>query len=154
MDMDEDSTLTLCSPLPESPLKSPYPKKVCHNSKEEESVSNADILRAIQELTSRFTSFEQKISKNTTDIVSKESLKCIELKVKSNNDKLHAMDRRISGQKLKSEDAEHYSQCWNLKLHNLPEAANETAEDTRKQVFKIFGLLTPDEMNNNAWLMV
>lgn len=111
-------------------------------------MSNADILRAIQELTSRFTSLELKISKDTIDMVSiKENVEGIELQVKSTKDNMHAMDQRISGQETKSGDAECYSRRWNIKLYNLPEAANEPAEDTKQKVLVLFGLLAPEENN-------
>lgn len=70
MDFDEDSALALCSPLQNYPLKSHNTKKVCNDSKEKETVSYADVLKAIQELTSRFTFVEQKLSKNTIYILS------------------------------------------------------------------------------------
>ena len=64
MDFENKSMLPVYSPIPESPLASPIPKKVCSSS-QEETVSNADILNAIKELSSRFSSLEKNINKNS-----------------------------------------------------------------------------------------
>ena len=145
----EDDTLPLCSPLSGTPASSPNPKKICPSSKEM-TVSNADILKAIQELTSRFTSLEQKLNENSTDIV---EVEWINFQIKTTNEKVNAMNRRISEQEMKIEERERYTRRWNLKLLNLPESDNETAEVARKQVFEIFGKIVPDEKNKCGFLI-
>lgn len=152
MDWNDDSPLSLCSPLPDTPLSSPNSKKAC--SRDNEEVSNADILKAVQHLTSRFISLEQKISQNAEDIVAiKENIEGIEHMAKTNNDKMQVMSRRLSEQDKKIEDAERYSRRWNLKLFNLPESTNESTEDLRKQIFQIFGQMAPDEKNKLGFLV-
>lgn len=151
MDWDDDSPL-LCSPLSDTPLSSPNPKKAC--SKDNSDVSNADILKAVQHLTSRFISLEQKISQNTEEIVAiKKNIEGIEHEAKTNNDKMQVMSCRISEQDEKIEEAERYSRRWNLKLFNLPETSNESTDDLRKQIFEIFGQMAPDEKNKLGFLI-
>ena len=68
--------------LPETPLVSPHPKK--SGQVTERRVSNADILKAMQELSSRFISLEQKMNTNTVDtVVIKEKLKGINDQMKT-----------------------------------------------------------------------
>lgn len=65
---ENENDLPLCSPIPETAISSPNPKKLC-SVKQDEHMSNADILKAIQELTCRFISIEKKICQNTADII-------------------------------------------------------------------------------------
>lgn len=153
MDFENGVLLPLCSPLPDTPVPSPNPKKLCVSS-QEENVSNADILKAIQELACRFTSLEQQINRNTADIVTiKENVEGIDHQTKVTDVKVQAVSRRISEQDVRIEEAERYSRRWNLKLLNLPEAVNETAEDGRKKVFEILGQIVPDEKNKFGFLV-
>lgn len=108
-------------------------------------MSNSDILKAIKELACRFTSLEHNIKKNTADIVTiKDNVEGMDHQMKIVNDKVHAVNRRISEQELKIEETERYSWRWNLKLFNLPETINETTQDARKQVFEILAQIAPD----------
>lgn len=52
----------LCSPLPLSPLQSPNLKKSCPEM-EDQAVSNADTLKAINNLNERFSKFEERVYK-------------------------------------------------------------------------------------------
>lgn len=152
MEWSDDPPLSLCSSLPETPVSSPNSKKACARDNDE--VSNADILNAIHHLTSRFISLEQKISQNTEEIVAiKENIEGIEHMAKTNNDKMHVMSRRLSEQDEKIKEAERYGRRWNLKLFNLTESTNESAEDRRKQIFQIFGQIAPDERNKLDFLV-
>lgn len=145
--------MPLCSPLPETPLSSPHHKKICTDSQMEE-VSNADILKAINELSVRFTSLELKINQNAADIVTiKENVEGIDHQMKITDEEVCAVNRRVCEQDEKIEEAERYSRRWNLKLFNIPETVNETAEDVRRQVFEIFGTLAPEERNKLGFLI-
>lgn len=86
MDIDAESSFSgLCAPLPDTPTKSPNPKKVC--TKEEEAVSNADILKAIKGLNDRFLKFEEMVMKNTAEIAKvQENVKGLEIQCKGTED--------------------------------------------------------------------
>lgn len=102
--------LSLYSPLPETAISSPHLKKMSSSNHDNE-VFNKDILKAIQELASRFISLKQKISKNTADIrVINENVEGLEHLIKTTNDKVHAVNQRLSEQDMKIEEAEYYSQ--------------------------------------------
>ena len=153
MDCNDDSPLSFCSPLSDTPFSSPNSKKTCSRDNDDE-VSNADILKAIQHLTSRFVSLEQKISQNTEEIAAiKENIGGIEHMVQTNNDKMQVMSRRLSEHDEKIEDAERYSRRWNLKLFNLPESTNESTEELRRQIFQIFAQMAPDDKNKLGFLV-
>ncbi len=133
MDLDNANPLPLCPPLPDSPLASPNPKKVCSVSLEE-NVSNADILNAIKELSSKFSSLEAKINKNSADIGTiKDNIGEMDHSMKATFVAVNAVNQRISKLESKTEDAERYSRRWTLKLLNLPEGVNETAETQGKK---------------------
>lgn len=70
LDLESDAFPSLCSPLPETPLNSPSPKKVRTeiSKKGAENVSNADILKAIHGLNDQFSKFEETVNKNTAEI--------------------------------------------------------------------------------------
>lgn len=85
----EEGFLGLCTPLPETPSKSPNPKKLCGEKKEKDTVSNADILQAICELKQSFSIFEQKWQQNTTDIKEvKEVMKGLSFQTKETEEKV------------------------------------------------------------------
>ena len=68
----------LCTPLPSSPLQSPNLKIIC-SEMEDEAASNADILKANHNLNDRFSTFEERMLKNSAEIVAvKENMKCSE----------------------------------------------------------------------------
>lgn len=126
MDMEpEESFYGLCSPLPDTPSKSPKPKKHCTNKDDKDTVSNSDILRAICELKQSFSVFEQQLNKNTTEIKQvKEVMKELEFQTKETEDKVKTLDKRMDDLKERTEDGERYSRRWNLRLINLPEQEN------------------------------
>ena len=70
-------------------------------------MSNADILNAIKDLFSRFSSLKGNIKKNSEDI--KENLEGMDHLMKSTVDKEQAENRQISEQEMKIEEAERYS---------------------------------------------
>lgn len=153
MDFENENELPVCSPLPDSPLASPNPKKVCSNSQDER-VSNADILNAIKELSSKFSSLETKINQNSADIcIFKDNIEGMDHQMKTAFDKVNAVNRRVSEQERKIVEAERYTRRWNLKLLNLSEGVSETAEDTRKKVFDIFSKVIPEEKNKPGFLV-
>ena len=78
----------------------------------------------------------------------KENVEGMDRQMKLTVDKVQAVNRRISEQETKIEEAERYSRRWNLKLLNLPEAASETTEDVSKHIFDMFGTIVPEEKNN------
>lgn len=73
--------------------------------------------------------------------------------MKAMDGKMHAADRRLLERETKIEETQRYSRRWNSKLVNLPEATNETTEDTRKQVFNILGHIAPDDGNRMGFLI-
>lgn len=152
MEMEADESFYgLWSPLPETPQGSPHPKKVCVKKSETETVSNADILKAIYELKERFSAFEQKINKNTADINEvKEEMKGLGFQVKETEDKVKSLDKRTEEIKGKAEEVEWYSRRWNLRLINLPEKENE---DVREEVLKIMSQIAPDEKSKLGFLI-
>ena len=83
----------------------------------------------------------------------KENVEGMDHQIKSSVDKVQAVNRRISEQDIKIEEAERYSRRWNLKLLNLPEAISETAEDVRKLIFDIFGKIVPEEKTKMGFLI-
>lgn len=88
--VDENSFSDLCTPLPDTPTKSPNPKKIC--SKEEETVLNADILKAINGLNDRFLKLEEMVMKNTAKIASvQENVKGLEIRWKGTEDTVKKM---------------------------------------------------------------
>lgn len=139
----------------QAPWSSPNPKKMCasaDNGKDE--VSNSDILHAINELASRFSSLEKKITKNSADIKNiKEHVEGLDFQTKSTDDKVQAMDLRLSTQRTKIEDTERYSRRWNLRLLNLVEKSNETTEDLRQQVCDLFTKLIPSDETKMEFLV-
>lgn len=117
-------------------------------------VTNSDIFKAIQELSSRLSAIEQKMNSHSTDMmVIKENVRGIDYHVKNIDDKLKAMEERMSDLEKKLEETERYSRRWNLRLYNLPESTNETAEDTRRQVLNVFGDILPEEKNKLDFLV-
>lgn len=109
MEWSDDSPLSLCSPLPETPMSSPNSKKGCARDNDE--VSSADIMNAIQHLTSRFISLEQKISRNTEEIVAiKENIEGIKHIAKTNNDKIGSVNRMT---RLKKQNVTTNAGTWN-----------------------------------------
>ncbi|KAL7373280.1 hypothetical protein ABVT39_002870 [Epinephelus coioides] len=114
--------ISRCVHLPDSPLASPNPKKVCSNSQDER-VSNADILNAIKELSSKFSSLETTINQYPADIgIIKDNIEGIDHQMKTAFDKVNA-------------------------------GVNKTAEDTRKKVFDIFSKVIPEEKNKLGFLV-
>ncbi|KAM4563417.1 uncharacterized protein PAE49_011494 isoform 1-T1 [Odontesthes bonariensis] len=152
MDMEpEESFYGLCSPLPETPSKSPNPKKLCGENKEKDTVSNSDILQAIRELKRGFSVFEQQMKQNTADIKeAKEVMKGLNFQAKETEDKVITLDKRVDELKEKTEEGERYSRRWNLRLINLPEKENE---DVRHEVLKILSQIAPDEKSKMGFLV-
>lgn len=117
-------------------------------------VTNSDIFKAIQELSSRLSAIEQKMNSHTNDMTAiKENVRGIDYHVKNIDDKLKSMEQRMSDLEKRLEDTERYSRRWNLRLFNLPESTNETAEDTRRQVINLFGDILPEEKNKMDFLV-
>lgn len=73
--------------------------------------------------------------------------------MKSMDSNLKDMTNHIKGLWKRQEDAERYSRRWNLRLINLPEKPNETAEMVRKEVFDIVGHITPEDTNKLGFLI-
>lgn len=148
---------TLCSPLLETPVSSPNPKKMCANVSAEngnDEVSNSDILHAIHELANRFSCLEKKITKNSADIKDiKEHIEGLDFQTKTTEDKVKTVDIRLSEQRTKIEEAERYSRRWNLRLLNLVEKSNETTEDLRQQVYHLFSSLIPADETKMEFLV-
>lgn len=146
MDMEPEKSFPgLCKPLPETPINSPNSKKIRTDTPEvrEEAVSNADILKAINGLNDRFSTFEQIVNKNTAEIiVVQEHVKSLEIQYEKTNDTVKKLNDRISALQEKQEQAERYSRRWNLRLLNLPEHSNE---DVRKEVMDIIAQIIPEE---------
>ncbi len=111
MDMEpEEGFYGLCSPLPDTPNKSPKPKKLCANKDEKDTVSNSDILQAICELKQSFSAFEWQLNQNTAEIKQvKEVMKGLEFQTKETEDKVKTLDKRMDDLKEKNEDGERYS---------------------------------------------
>ena len=140
MDMEQEETYGLCSPLSETPSKSPNPKKKCAHRGESETVSNDDIFQAVLERTKRISVFETQIQKNTEDVREiKEEMKGFGFQIKETEDKVKDLERRMEEVKEKTEEGERYSRRWNLRLVNLPEKENE---DVRAE--KIMSQIAPD----------
>ncbi len=151
MDPVEDHAYVgLCTPLPASPLQSPNPKKIC-SEKNEEPISNADILKAINNLNDRFSNFEKMVLKNTAEIeVVKENVKNLEMQSKEACDSVKSLKDQLSSLQEKQDEAERYSRRWNLRLLNLPEKPNE---DTRKEVLEIIARIIPDERSKLGFMV-
>ncbi|KAL7397290.1 hypothetical protein ABVT39_019867 [Epinephelus coioides] len=140
----------LCTPLPSSPLKSPNPKKIC-SEMEDEAVSNADILKAINNLNDRFSKFEERVLKNTAEIAAvKENMKNLEMQCKGTDDSVKSLKDQFTTMQEKQDDAERYSRRWNLRLLNLPEKQNE---DVRREVLEIITQIIPDEKNKLGFMI-
>ena len=152
MEMEpEEGFYGLCSPLPETPGKSPNPKKLCGENKEKDMVSNSDILQAICELKRSFSNFEQQMKQNTADIEEvKEVMKELSFQGKETEDKVIELNKRVDELKEKMEEGERYSRRWNLRLINLPEKENE---DVKHEVLKILSQITPNEKSKMGFLV-
>lgn len=150
MDIDAESSFSgLCAPLPDTPTKSPNPKKVC--TKEEEAVSNADILKAIKGLNDRFLKFEEMVMKNTAEIAKvQENVKGLEIQCKGTEDAVKKMSDQMTILREKQEESERYSRRWNLRLLNLPESSNE---DVRKEVLEIIAEIIPEEKSKLGFMV-
>lgn len=153
MDMESDAFPSLCSPLPETPLNSPSPKKVRTeiSKKGAENVSNADILKAIHGLNDRFSKFEEMVNKNTVEIVvMQEHMKDLGMHCKATDDIVKKLNERANAIQERQEEAERYSRRWNLRLLNLPEYSNE---DVRKVVMGIIAQIIPEEKSRLGFLV-
>ena len=151
MDMEQEETYGLCSPLSETPSNSRNPKKKCANRGESETVSNEDIFQAVLELTKRISVFETQIQKNTEDVREiKEEMKGFGFQMKETEDKVKDLERRMEEVKEKTEEGERYSRRWNLRLVNLPEKENE---DVRAEVMKIMSQIAPDDTSKIGFLI-
>lgn len=134
-----------------SPTSSPLAKKSCQAN--EPSVSNADILCAVNVFNDRFTSMEQQISQNsitvanlskTVDFVGEE-LKSLSTTVKTSDNKVSQIEQVIRVVQGKVDQAEIYSRRWNLRLINLKEAEGG---NIRNRVLEILKILTLDEADD------
>ncbi|CAM4416020.1 unnamed protein product [Leuciscus chuanchicus] len=99
MDLESDAFPSLCSPLPETPLNSPSPKKVRTETSKKgaENVSNADILKAIHGLNDRFSKFEEMVNKNTAEIVvMQENMKDLGMQCKATDDIVKKLNERVT----------------------------------------------------------
>ncbi|CAM4286940.1 unnamed protein product [Leuciscus chuanchicus] len=98
MDIDnEDSFPSLCTPLPDTPSKSPNPKK-----------------------------FEEMVMKNTAEIARvQENVKGLEIQWKGTEDTVKKMSDQMTILREKQEESERYSRRWNLRLLNFTESSNE-----------------------------
>lgn len=137
-----------CDMPSESPTSSPLSKKLCQD--EDPNVSNADILRAVNALTDRFTSMEQQIAQNSITIVNLsktvdfvgEELKSLSTRIKTNDFKVSQIVRIVQG---KWDQAETYTRRWYLRMNNLKDT---DGENIRAKVLEILRILTPDEADN------
>lgn len=112
MDLESDAFPSLCSPLPETPLNSPSPKKVRTeiSKKGAENVSNADILKAIHGLNDRFSKFEETVNKNTAEIVvMQEHMKDLGIQCKATDDIVKKLNERATAIQERQEEAERYT---------------------------------------------
>lgn len=149
-DITDHAYAGLCVPLPASPLQSPNPKKHCSN-KEEEPVSNSDLLKAINSLNDRFSNFEKMVLKNTAEIETvKENMKGLEMQSKETGDSVLSLKNQLATMQEKQDEAERYSRRWNLRLLNLPEKPNE---DVRKEVLEIINLIVPEERSKLGFMV-
>ena len=146
---DESSFPGLCTPLPHTPLKSPNSKKIW--TKEDLTVSNADILKAINGLNDRFLKFEEIVMKNTAEIARvQENVKGREIQWKGTDDTVKKMSDQMTTLWEKQEESERYSRRWNLRLLNLPESSNE---DVRKEVLEIIAEIIPEEKSKLGFMV-
>lgn len=83
----------------------------------------------------------------------KEEIKGLDFQKKSTDSNLKDMTNHFKGLRERQEDAERYSRRWNLRLINLPEKPNKTAEMVRKEVFDIMGQITPEDSNKLVFLI-
>ncbi len=136
---------------PNSPTGSPLSNKPCQE--DDPNVSNADILRAVNALTDRFTSMEQQIAQKSVTIVNLskmvdfvgEELKSLSTRVKTNDNKVLQIEQVIRMVRDKCDQAEIYSRKWNLRLINLKET---DGENIRNRVLEILKILTLDETDD------
>lgn len=88
------NTFTL---LPVTPTKAPDTKKQKVKDDSPKSVSNDDIVKAVLELTTRFTTLEEKLSSNTNAITEVCShLKAAEMQVQRNEKEIKGMSEQIA----------------------------------------------------------
>ncbi|ROL50085.1 hypothetical protein DPX16_5844 [Anabarilius grahami] len=135
---------------PHTPTGSPLSKKPCQ---EEPKVSNAEILRAVNALTDRFSAMEQQIAQNSVAIVNlsktadfvAEEMKSLSARVKTNENKVSQIEQVVRMVQGKCDQAEIYSRRWNLRLNNLRETEGE---NIRTKVLEILKILTPDEVDD------
>ena len=119
---------------------SPAPESCCQ---EDEPVSNADILRAVNALAVRFSNIELLVNKNTAEIAEiNDKVTGLEMKCKGTDEQVIKQGVTLSDQEQRQEEAERYSRRWNLRLHNLVETVHE---DTRLKVLELFAQICPEE---------
>lgn len=148
--------------ISESPSKSPMSKRLCSDNDEsivtESDVTNADILKAVNGLSNRFTVLEQQMVKNTISIIniSKtvdftcEELKSLTTKLKTTEENIEKMTSNVTELQNRAEDVERYSRRWNLRLSNLRE---NSGENIRMEVFDLLATIAPEEKSKLGFLV-
>lgn len=141
----------LLTPLPVTPTKSPDLKKQRLRDEATRGTSNEDILKAVMELTNRFITLEQKLSRNTDAITAVcEQLKGVEIQVQKNEKQVKEVSEQVSKLQQRSDDAERYSRRWNLRLYGMKEVP---AENTRADIMKLFAALVPEDKEKIGFLV-
>lgn len=153
VDAIRDMKHCLATPFPASPAKSPPSKKT---KKKNESGDFADILNAIQELSSKQdATFQKLISiENLTEATTKavDNLSLVVQKlvsdVNEHSEKMCRIARDITELQSSDKDVrsrieqlERYSRRWCLKVHGVPETKNENLQLT---VLNILDHVAPD----------
>lgn len=144
-----------------SPMKSPAPlKKVkpdgnVTDESNEEQVSNATILAAVNSLQKMIIDLRAEIQQNTLAITNlnkavefnsaeiqeqKEKIKGLEKEVVHLNKANTVLERKTSELEIKAGELERYKRRWNLRLNGLKE---EKGENTRDVVVNIIQQITP-----------
>lgn len=141
----------LFTPLPVTPTMSPDPKKQRPEDNAAGGTSNEDILKAVMELTNRFVTLEQKLSRNTDAITAVcDQLKGVEIQVQKNVKQVKEGTEQVCKLQQRSDDAERYSRRWNLRLYGMKETAGE---NIRVDIMKLFAALVPEEKEKIGFLV-
>ncbi len=129
--------------MPITPTKSPDPKKQCSKDQVTGGTSNNDnILKAVLELTNRFTTLEQKFPRNTDAItVVCDQLKVVEIQAQKNGKQMKELSDQVSKLQQRSDEAKHYGRRWNLWLY------------VRAENMNLFVALPPEEKEKMGFIV-
>lgn len=140
IEQDISSFEGLFTPLPMTPTKSPDPKKQ-RSKPATEGTSNEDILKAVMEWKNRFTTLEQKLSRNTDAITAVcDQLKAVEIQVQKYEKEMQELSGKVSKLQRRSDEAERYSRRWNLRLYGMQETPTE---NIRADIMRLIATLVP-----------